>query len=417
MSNQRASIVLALHQNLHPTFTKTSFLDSEFDSAFAKMLSHTVFRHYVSINAILTQFITRKIPNKYQLAQTALICAITELLLMNSATYAVINSYVDIIKKHCSPHIGGFANAVLRKINQNIDSLKNAYTPIFFTDSFKKILSSDYTYNIIKSIEDYAIKEPLLNITVKNNPKIWADKLNGTIISHNNIALPSSGRIEDILGYKDGQWWVQDISASLAAECFSSLANKRVLDLCAAPGGKTAQLINSGANVTSLDCSQERLNILQQNLQRLHLTPQQIICADAIQYLKNFNDTPFDCILLDAPCSATGVFRRHPELVHKKKQQDIVKQASIQKKLLDNISKALKIGGELIYCTCSISKIEGEQQILNFITTHPEFKIIPLTNHSEPQSITSEGFIRTLPFHYQPFGCDAFFIAKLIKEK
>ena len=220
-----------------------------------------------------------------------------------------------------------------------------------------------------------------------------------------------------MLGYNEGEWWVQDISASLAANYFSNIQGKRILDLCAAPGGKTSQLISMGAKVTSLDASQDRLRILQQNLQRLKLSAENIICCDAVDYLQNFNKEPYDGILLDAPCSATGVFRRHPEIVHLKKQEDIDKQASLQKKILSVISPALKTGGELIYCTCSIAKTEGEEQILNFIKSHNNYKIIPLKNPSEPQSETTEGFIRTLPFHYcAQQGCDAFFIAKLTKE-
>ena len=134
-------------------------------------------------------------------------------------------------------------------------------------------------------------------------------------------------------------------------------------------------------------------------------------------YLDKFNDKPFDGILLDAPCSATGVFRRHPEIVHIKTLKDIEKQTVLQKKILSKISKALKIGGELIYCTCSIAKAEGEEQIQDFIAQNSNFSISSLSNQEEPQSVTPQGFIRTLPFHYaKTGGCDAFFIAKLIKK-
>ena len=128
-----------------------------------------------------------------------------------------------------------------------------------------------------------------------------------------------------------------------------------------------------------------------------------------MDYLQNFNEQPFDGILLDAPCSATGIFRRHPEIVFTKTQDDVNKQEILQKKLLQNLTSALKIGGELVYCTCSIARAEGEQQILDFVKTHPNYKIIPLSEEND--------FIRTLPFQYaETGGCDAFFVAKLIRK-
>jgi len=417
MSNLREIAVLTLHKIIHPNSQKTELSDSENNYAFSKMLYQTSLRNYVSVNKLLNLYLQRKIPNKNNLVHTTLICAITEMLFMDSPAYAIINSYVEIIKKHCNKYISGFANAILRNILKNIENIKNSYETEFFPDSFKKILQKDYKQDIIKQIEQSALTEPPLNITVKDSPDYWSRQLSGTPIIFNSVFLPQTGRIDNLPGYNEGAWWVQDISASLAANYFSDISGKRILDLCAAPGGKTAQLISMGAKVTSLDASQNRLQILQQNLQRLKLSAENIICCDAIDYLQNFNEEPYDGILLDAPCSATGVFRRHPEIVHIKKQDDINKQALLQKNILEVISPALKTGGELIYCTCSIAKTEGEEQILNFIKTHNNYKIAPLQNPSEPQSETADGFIRTLPFHYNAYrGCDAFFIAKLTKE-
>ena len=209
--------------------------------------------------------------------------------------------------------------------------------------------------------------------------------------------------------FLSGLIYMQEASASFPVTVLDPKPGERVLDLCAAPGGKTAQLLSAGAKVTSLDCSEERLNILKDNLKRLKLEPENIVCADAIDYLKNFKSTPFDAVLLDAPCSATGVFRRHPEILYNKTIDDVIKQAHLQQAILAHISPALKPKGELVYCTCSIAKAEGEEQIKNFITTHKDFKIIPLTKTTD--------FIRTLPFEYtQTGGCDAFFIAKLLKD-
>ncbi len=406
MNSLRENTVLDLHAVFHH-MTQTP--NTNKSNAFSKMLFLTSCRHAVSLSKIINRFLSKKIPNKHALAETVLITATAEMLFMESPEYAVINSYVDIAKKHCGKALSGLINAVLRNIARQKQNLLKHYHAQSFPDSFKKILAKDYSPETIAKIEKVASLEPMLNITVKNNPEQWAQKLKGKIIAHNNIALPNTGKIEKIEGYVEGEWWVQDFAASLAVLQFNNVKNLRILDLCAAPGGKTAQLISAGAKVTSLDCSEERLKTLKTNLERLHLEPEKIICADAVDYLKNFNDVPFDAILLDAPCSATGVFRRHPEILYNKTMDDVIKQSHLQQTILENISPALKPNGELIYCTCSISKTEGEEQIKKFTATHKNFKISPITDKND--------FIRTLPYEYaQTGGCDAFFIAKLLKD-
>ena len=211
----------------------------------------------------------------------------------------------------------------------------------------------------------------------------------------------------------------RDFAASLAARTLGNIKGLKVLDLCAAPGGKTAQLINAGAEVTSLDISKPRLQKLKENLERLKFNAE-IICADALEYLKNISEPAYDAILLDAPCSATGTIRRHPELVHIKRLQDIEKLAALQKDILDVAGNALKKGGSLVYCTCSIAKDEGEKRIEEFIKNHPEFSVKPVNSQGIGRSleeiITPEGFIRTLPGHLAASGgSDAFFIARLQK--
>lgn len=413
MSSARENTVLKLHQlfNRHQMS-----LDSQ-ETAFSKMLFATTCRHACSLQTLIASFVHKKIPAKYQQAETILLTATAEILFMDSPDYAVINEYVNIAKKHHLTPLSGFINAVLRNIIRQKETLLKNYRQIFFPPSFKEILSLDYTPQTISDIERVSCTQPPLNITVKQDSSSWAQTLHGTAIDSQSLALSASGKIETLAGYKEGLWWVQDYAASLAVKQFSNLKNKRVLDLCAAPGGKTAQLISAGAKVTSLDSSRQRLETLAQNMDRLHFEPEKIICADALRYLSEFQDEPFDAILLDAPCSATGVFRRHPEIVHLKTPEDIKTQATLQYQILQNIPSALKNGGELVYCTCSIAKQEGEQQITRFISEHPQFKIIPLQNSKEPNIITPEGFIRTLPFHFADIGgCDSFFIAKLRKE-
>ena len=414
MSDQRENTILYLQQVLQKHQTS----EQPLTQAFEKMLSLTVCRHAVSLNALIKQFLAKPIPAKQSLLQTILITATAELLFMQSPAYAVINSYVNLAKKHAGKSYGGFVNAVLHKIADNKNALLENYRQRLFPDSFLKILNQDYDKKTIRQIEQGSLTQPPLNLTVKNDSTYWAKQLEAQKVNAQTISLSATGKIEDIKGYQEGVWWVQDTAAALAVSGFTNPKGKKILDLCAAPGGKTAQLLNAGADVTSLDCSEQRLKILKQNLSRLHLVPQKVICADVLEYLENFKEEPFDGILLDAPCSATGIFRRHPEIVYLKTSEDIEKQAALQQKILSKISKALKIGGELLYCTCSIAKKEGEEQISLFVKDNPNFKISPLDNSEEKQSVTPEGFIRTLPFHYSEIGgCDAFFIAKLLKTR
>ena len=421
MADPREIATEILHQII--TQKDTSSLQTleqtaDTEHGFIKMLTLTTLRRHVFLRHVMRQFIKKKLPAKAFFADFAIEAGICELLFMNSPDYAVINSYVGLIKKHCDKFIAGLANAVLRRIAADKDILLKHNRNEVFPDSFLEILNNSYSKETISQLQTSALQEPALTISVKTNPQYWAEKFGGQWIEDNTITLPNSGKIQSLEGFAEGHWWVQDYAASLAVSTLPDLKGKRVLDLCAAPGGKTAQLINKGALVTSLDNSQQRLNTLRQNMERLHFAPEKIICADALHYLQDFSDTPFDVILLDAPCSATGIFRRHPEVLHLKTKFDVLRQAELQKQILEHISKALAPQGTLIYCTCSIAKEEGEKQISNFLTTHNEFKISPLTSEKFPAIITPEGFIRTLPFHLQSYGgCDAFFVAHLTKVK
>ena len=416
MSSPREIAVLYLHQIIEQKILPSEELSGE-ALPFIKMLTLTALRNNVSLQKIISRFLAKPIKTKQTVLSSILLCGTTELFFMDSPSYAVLNSYVELAKKLCGKSSSGFINAILHKLLANKEQLLKNYHNEFFPDSFYKILKSDYSSAEIAKIAASSTQEPLLNLSVKNNPELWAQKLGGKVIFQNLIALSPKGSISTLKGYEQGQWWVQDVSAALAAMQFDDLTGKRVLDLCAAPGGKTAQLLNAGAKVTSLDCDNKRLDILKQNMDRLHLTPQEIICADALEYLQNYSGKPFDAVLLDAPCSATGIFRRHPETLYLKNRQDISNQAKLQKQILQYIPRVLNTGGEFVYCTCSIAKDEGEQQILSFVDSFPQFKIHQATQVPDKQMLSKEGFIRTLPHHLpQTNGCDAFFIAKMIKE-
>ena len=419
MSDSRETSMKLMEDLLvNKRFNISSSLSSDKeDTAFITMLTLTALRHLVYIRKVLKNFINKKLSSQNIVGQAALILGSTELLYMNTPDYAVINSYVNLVKKQTNRYIAGFVNAVLRKISQNKQELISRDTHAFFSHDFRTLLKKDYSPKIIDEIEKVSILEPALDITCNDIDS--AKKLNGKLLPLGTIRLTTKGNISGLSDYKKGTWWVQDFSSSLPVKMLGNLKGKKVLELCAAPGGKTAQLLNAGAELTCLDVSAERIKTLNENLERLKMKPENIICADGLDFLQQ-TDEKFDVVLLDAPCSATGTLRRHPEVVHLKTLQDVEKQAVLQKKFLEKINNVLNPNAILLYCVCSLCKAEGEQQIRDFLKNNPSFVTVSLKEEIPAELsclLTSEGWIRVLPSHLASFGgADGFFIACLKKE-
>ena len=392
------------------------------EKAFCKRLVLTALRkHQFLINAI-NNHTSKPLPQKLSFSHLCIVLGATEILYFSTPEYAAVNSYVALAKKD-NKFSGGFVNAILHKICQNKDTIRQQPN-IFFPQSFRRLLQKDYTKSQIDNIESACSNEPPLDITVKNNSEEWAKKLEGQLMPNGSIRLFSAGSIPDIFGYEQGQWWVQDFSSSLAIQSLTDIKDKKVLELCSAPGGKTAQLINGGAKVTSVEISLARIKTMQQNLQRLNFEPEKIICEDAISFLQT-DSSVYNIITIDAPCSATGTLRRHPEIVHTRTSKDVAQNQAIQKAMLEAASCHVTEGGIILYSVCSLSKAEGEEQIKNFLKNHPNFKILPITFSKLSQKsenelktlLTSEGFIRCIPYHFEQFGgIDGFFVAQLQKE-
>lgn len=240
----------------------------------------------------------------------------------------------------------------------------------------------------------------------------FADMLGGTSLMPGHVRLPHDVSVPDMPGYDEGRWWVQDIAASLPARLAGAGEGRVALDLCAAPGGKTMQLAAQGWRVTALDKSAKRLERLAANLKRSGLAAD-VAQGDALLWEP---EAPADLILLDAPCSATGIFRRHPDVLYRAGPRQIAEMAEIQAQMLDRAAGWLKPGGILIYATCSLERTEGEDQIAAFLTRHTGFTIDPVRAEELPAGIspTAEGFIRTLPGMLEADGgADGFFVARL----
>ena len=395
--------------------------------SFINMLVLTTFRRLTFIKKVLYQFIKKRSTPNLRFVDCALYVAAAEMLFLETPDYAVINSYVELIKKKQDKYTANFANGVLRNLARIKDKVIWSVTSEFFPPEFIKVLQG-YTKEQIRQIEEYSAQKAPLDLSFKSleQAKIWSSKLDGTLLPNGSIRLENNGKISALPGYQEGVWWVQDFAASLPVLSLGKVEGLQVLDLCAAPGGKTAQLISRGAITTALDISKSRLQTLSENLQRLNLSAQDVICANALEYLKDYQGPLFDIILLDAPCSASGTIRRHPELVHIKNANDIKQAARLQRQLLEMASKALKEGGILLYTVCSITKAEGEEQIQSFLEKNTDYRPVPIkvndidfsTTKSLSLLISKEGYIRTLPYYSGPQGgMDSFFVAKLQKVK
>ena len=265
-------------------------------------------------------------------------------------------------------------------------------------------------FNTVKSY----IIHPHIDVAVKKDIKHWQIKLNAQILPDNVLRINDPGLISQKVGYNDGEWWVQDYSSQIPIKVFSVKKDEEILDLCAAPGGKTAQMLTLGARVLSIDKNKNRIKKFNENMKRLKFDAN-IIEVDILDYStkKKWNK-----ILLDAPCSSTGTIRKNPDILWIKKEKDIERLANTQIKLLDKAVGKLSDKGILLYCNCSMQFEEGEK-VIDFFIKKNRVKLLPIKPEELklfPKEIFKNGFIRTLPYMYDELGgLDGFFIARLIK--
>ena len=337
------------------------------DRSFAHALVASSLRHGGEIKAILGKFLAKPLPRSSGMAVDILTIAAAQLLFMDVSPHAAIDLSVDLAKQDKkAQHFSGLINAVLRKVSTDGKSvLEKLDGPRLNTpDWLWEQWVSAYDEKTARAIAVAHLNEAPLDISVKANAEHWAAQLEGELLPTGTIRLRSADRsLQDLPGFSTGEWWVQDAASALPAKLLGDIKGQSVLDLCAAPGGKTAQLAAAGANVTAVDDSVSRMNRLRENLARLKL-PVTTLLADVLSLP---TDTLYDNVLLDAPCSATGTIRRHPDLVYLKSPRQLGNLVSLQQKMLEHAATLVKPGGKLVYCTCSLSPLEGERQVFKFL--------------------------------------------------
>ena len=396
---------------------------SERDRALMRRLVATVLRRLGTLRHVLSGHLEKGFPADAPRVETILLVGAVQILWLDVPDHAAVDLSVRLAQAdRRAARYAGLVNAVLRRVAQNREALAKTDakhdTPPWLLGRWKKA----YDAETARTIAEANGHEPALDLTVKENAESWAERLHGRVLPTGSVRMLAQGAISLLPGFNEGAWWVQDAAAALPARLLGDVRDLNVADLCAAPGGKTAQLAFAGARVTAVDRSPARLNRLRDNLERLSLHAG-CVAADVLEWQPESNAGPFDAILLDAPCSSTGTIRRHPDVPWLKGEADIATLAALQPKLLDRALSMLKVGGIMVYCVCSLEPEEGIEQIAALLARNSAVARKPVTAAEvggRAELITADGDLRTLPQHLPDpdprwGGLDGFYAARLVK--
>lgn len=407
-------------RGLGQSASRFSDLDAR-DQALARSIVIASLRRLGTIRSGLARFLEKGLPKKAVGLEWILVTGAAQVLFMDVPDHAAVDLAIHAVKR--DPRTAPFAalsNAVLRNVARNRDEIianpdPFIDVPAWLAARWRKV----YGEETARAIARMNREEPTLDLTVRSNAAGWAEKLGGQALPMGSVRLATHQSIAELDGYDDGQWWVQDAAASLPARLLRAEPGEKIADFCAAPGGKTAQLALAGANVMAIDRSAERLKRLSANLARLKLAAD-VSVGDVL----TLQPTPCDAVLLDAPCSATGTIRRHPDVAWTKRASDIVSLAGLQAKMLDRALEFVRPGGRLVYCVCSLEPEEGEAQIAALLRRNPDVARSPIAPQEIgglAECITGDGDLRTLPSHLPAgdprfAGLDGFYACRLSKR-
>jgi 16S rRNA (cytosine967-C5)-methyltransferase len=382
------------------------------DAGFARALVSQTLRHMGALDAVLRKFVAKPLaPHKAGAASEILLLGTCELLILKVAPHAAVDAANELAAKDSKAvHFKPLINAVLRKIAQQGEAVLSGLdrerlsTPDWLWSRWMAQYDAGTARLIARAHQNEAPIDIVLRSPDAALPP--SEALFGSV-----RRLSDPGRIEELEGFADGGWWVQDAAASIPATLLGDVAGKRVIDLCAAPGGKTMQLAAAGAKVTAVEIDAARAGRLRENLARTKLSAE-IAQADARDY-----DGKAPLVLIDAPCTATGTIRRHPDLPWIKGAADVTASAAAAYEILESGAAMVEPGGMLVFAVCSLEREEGEEQIAAFLEAHPEFSRAPIAAsevYGHGEWITPQGDLRTLPCHLgDKGGMDGFYAARL----
>ncbi len=394
-----------------PAFTKLA----ERDRALVSLLVRTFLRHLGEIDAVIDAFLDKPLGKRGRSAHNVIRIGITQLLFLDIPEHAAVDTAVSLCRGGALAPYRKLVNAILRRAQREGTALlatldkARLNTPDWLWQSWTRAYGEETT----RAIAAQHLLEPPLDLTLKTDPEHWAEKLDARLMPTGTVRFARHVSVTKLEGFADGAWWVQDLAASLPARLLGDVTGLNVIDLCCAPGGKTLELASFGAHVTAVDRSEKRLQRVASNLQRTRLNAN-VITANAETWRP---PELADAVLLDAPCSATGTIRRHPDVPYLKTQNDVIKLANLQGRLLRAAVDMVRPGGAIVYCTCSLQPEEGPEQIAALLQTDAPVKLDPIQREDAGlpgTTITAQGFLRTLPCHLgDQGGMDGFFAARL----
>ena len=391
------------------------------DRALMRRLTATALRRLGTLRHLLLGFLDKGFPGDAPRAETILLIGAAQILWLDVPDHAAVDLSVRLAQAdRRAARYAGLVNAVLRRVAQARDTVLADDVPRDTPPWLFARWVKNYGKEAARAIAQANGHEPALDLTVKENAQSWAEHVHGRVLPTGTVRTLAHGAITLLPGFVEGAWWVQDAAASIPAQLFGDVRGLDVCDLCAAPGGKTAQLANAGAHVTAVDRSPGRLSRVAENFTRLKLTAE-TVAADALEWKP---DRQFDAVLLDAPCTSTGTIRRHPDVPWLKSETDLGVLASLQQRLLDHAVDLVKPGGTLVYCVCSLEPEEGEDQIAALLARDPRVTrsaIAPGEVFGHAEFLKDDGSLRTLP-SYLPdsdplwAGLDGFYAARLVRQ-
>ena len=385
------------------------------DAGFARALASQTLRHFGELDAVIRQFVAKPLaPHKAGPTSEILLLGACELLILKVPPHAAVDAANRLAQADGKAvHFKALINAVLRRIAREGETVHAGLDAARLNtpDWLWARWSAQYGEDTARAIARAHDREAPLDITLIRENAVHPESAPLLGLSRR---VRAEGRIEEMPGFVDGGWWVQDVAATLPVLLLGELAGRRVIDLCAAPGGKTLQLAASGADVKAVEIDSARAARIRENLLRTGLKADVIEC-DARDF-----DGKAPLVLLDAPCTATGTIRRHPDLPWIKSGGDVTAQAGLAYDLLESAAAMVEADGCLVFAVCSLEREEGEEQIAAFLAAHPEFARLPVTAEDvcgHEEWITAEGDLRTLPCHLPEMGgMDGFYAARLRRQ-